>query len=138
MFTRLDYSSALEYSIIRRYTNSVYYYYYIIIERSPKKLGIIIDPSLSFHKHCKHLTDRIDKRNNMLNALDGSSWRQDKDPLLLTYNALGNLTQTMLRQSGAPIYPSIHQASHPSVHPCCCCCLPHLHACLDVSFHTLK
>ena len=27
MFTRLDYSSALEYSIIRRYTNIVYYYY---------------------------------------------------------------------------------------------------------------
>ena len=26
MFTRLDYSSALEYSIIRRYTNIVYYY----------------------------------------------------------------------------------------------------------------
>ena len=26
MFTRLDYSSALEYSIIRRYTNNVYYY----------------------------------------------------------------------------------------------------------------
>ena len=28
MFTRLDYSSALEYSIIRRYTNILYYYYY--------------------------------------------------------------------------------------------------------------
>ena len=28
MFTRLDYSSALEYSIIRRYINIVYYYYY--------------------------------------------------------------------------------------------------------------
>ena len=27
MFTILDYSSALEYSIIRRYTNIVYYYY---------------------------------------------------------------------------------------------------------------
>ena len=26
MFTILDYSSALEYSIIRRYTNIVYYY----------------------------------------------------------------------------------------------------------------
>ena len=26
MFTILDYSSALEYGIIRRYTNSVYYY----------------------------------------------------------------------------------------------------------------
>ena len=28
MFTILDYSSALEYNIIRRYTNIVYYYYY--------------------------------------------------------------------------------------------------------------
>ena len=28
MFTIVDYSSALEYSIIRRYTNIVYYYYY--------------------------------------------------------------------------------------------------------------
>ena len=27
MFTRLDYSSALEYSIIRHYTNIIYYYY---------------------------------------------------------------------------------------------------------------
>ena len=27
MFTILDYSSALEYSIIRRYTTIVYYYY---------------------------------------------------------------------------------------------------------------
>ena len=30
MFTRLDYSSALEYSIIRRYTNIVYYYYVVL------------------------------------------------------------------------------------------------------------
>ena len=28
MLTILDYSSVLEYSIIRRYTNIVYYYYY--------------------------------------------------------------------------------------------------------------
>ena len=28
MFTTLDYSSALEYSIIRRYTKIVHYYYY--------------------------------------------------------------------------------------------------------------
>ena len=30
MFTILDYSSALEYSIIRRYTNIVYYYSFTI------------------------------------------------------------------------------------------------------------
>ena len=33
MFIILDYSSALEYSIIRRYTNIVYYYYYYLKKR---------------------------------------------------------------------------------------------------------
>ena len=33
MFNILDYSSPLEYSIIRRHTNSVYYYYYYITIR---------------------------------------------------------------------------------------------------------
>ena len=31
MFAILDYSSALEYSIIRRYTNIVYYYYFMSV-----------------------------------------------------------------------------------------------------------
>ena len=45
------------------------------LERSPKILGVIMDPSLSFH----YVTDMIDKRNNMLNALAGSSWGQVKE-----------------------------------------------------------
>ena len=59
------------------------------LERSPKILGVILDPSISFHKHCNYVSDRIDKRNNMLKALAGSSWGQDKETLLMTYNALG-------------------------------------------------
>ena len=59
------------------------------LERSPKLLGVIMDPSLSFHKHCNYVSDRIDKRNNILKALAGSSWGQDKETLRLTYNALG-------------------------------------------------
>ena len=59
------------------------------LERSPKILGMIMDPSLSFHKHCNYVLDRIDKKNNMLKALAGSSWGQEKETLLLTYNALG-------------------------------------------------
>ena len=59
------------------------------LERSPKILGVIMDPSLSFHKNCNFVPDRIDKRNNLLNALAGSSWGQDMETLLLTYNALG-------------------------------------------------
>ena len=48
-----------------------------------------MDPSISFHKHCNYVSERIDKRNNMLKALAGSSWGQDTETLLLTYNALG-------------------------------------------------
>ena len=59
------------------------------LERSPKILGVILDPSISFHKHCNYVSDRIDKRNNMLKALAGSSWGQDKETLLMTYNTLG-------------------------------------------------
>ena len=39
------------------------------MEHSPKILGVILDPSISFHKHCNYVSDRIDKRNNMLKAL---------------------------------------------------------------------
>ena len=59
------------------------------LERSPKILGVIMDQSLSFHKHCTYVSDRIDKRNNILKELAGSSWGQEKQILLLTYNALG-------------------------------------------------
>ena len=72
----------------------------LLLERSPKILGVILDPSISFHKHCNYVSDRIDKRNNMLKALTGSSWGQNKETLLMTYNELG---KTMQHQSGAPM-----------------------------------
>ena len=59
------------------------------LERSPKILGVILDPSISFHNHCNYVSDRIDKINNILKALAGSSWGQDKKTFLMTYNALG-------------------------------------------------
>ena len=59
------------------------------LERSSKILGVILDPSISFRNHCNYVSDRIDKRNNMLKALAGSLWGQDKETLLMTYNALG-------------------------------------------------
>ena len=59
------------------------------LERSPKILGAIMDPSLSFHKQCNYMADMIDRKNNMLKALAVSSWEQDKETLLLTYKAFG-------------------------------------------------
>ena len=49
------------------------------LERSPQILGVIMDPSISFHRHGNYVSDRIDKRNNMLKELAGSSWEQDKE-----------------------------------------------------------
>ena len=51
------------------------------LERSTKilGLGVIMDPSLSFHRHCNYVSDRIDKRNNMLKALAESSRGPDKE-----------------------------------------------------------
>ena len=59
------------------------------LERSPKILGVIMDPSISIHRHCNYVSDSIDKRNNILKALAGSSWGRDKETLLMTYKALG-------------------------------------------------
>ena len=50
---------------------------HIPLERSRKILGVIYDPS--FHMHCTYVSDRIDKRNNMLKALAGSSWGQEEE-----------------------------------------------------------
>ena len=58
------------------------------VKRSPKIMGVILDPSISFPKHFNYVSDRIDKRNNMLKALAGSLWGQDKETLLMTYNVL--------------------------------------------------
>ena len=61
----------------------------LLLERSPKILGVIVDPSLSFLKKCTYVSDSIDKRNHMLKALAESSLVQEKETLVLTYNALG-------------------------------------------------
>ena len=60
------------------------------LERSPKIPVVIMDPSISFHKHCNFVSDRINKRNKMQKALAGTSWGQDKETSPMSYNALGD------------------------------------------------
>ena len=66
------------------------------LERIPKILGVILDPSISFHKHCNYVSDRSDKKNNMLKALAGSSWGQDKETTQVT-RALRRYRQRRIR-----------------------------------------
>ena len=62
----------------------------ILIENSqlplvqcPKILGVHLDTSLSFNKHSSHVAERISSRNNILKALAGTSWGQQKETLLM-------------------------------------------------------
>ena len=60
----------------------------------------IMDPSLSFHKHCNDVSDRFDKRNNMLKELAGSSWGQDKETTS-DLQCIGEIYRKLCCQSGA-------------------------------------
>ena len=48
------------------------------LERTPKILGVLLDTSFSLHHHCEYVANRVSKRNNILKALAGTSWRQQK------------------------------------------------------------
>ena len=47
------------------------------------------DPSLSFNKNSHYVAERVSIRNNILKALAGTSWGQQRETLLMTYNAVG-------------------------------------------------
>ena len=61
----------------------------LLLVRNPKLLGVYLNAFFSFNAHCVQVAYRVSKRNNVLNALAGTHWGQQKDTLLLTYNALG-------------------------------------------------
>ena len=55
----------------------------------PKILGVYLDPSLLFNKHSQYGAERVSGRNNILKALAGTSWGQQKETLLMTYKPVG-------------------------------------------------
>ena len=56
--------------------------------RNTKLLGVYLDTFFSFSAHCVQVTNRVSKRNNVLKALTGTNWGQQKETLLWTYKAL--------------------------------------------------
>ena len=55
----------------------------------PKDLRVHMDTSLSFNTHSSHVAERVSGRNNILKALAGASWGQQKETLLMAYKAVG-------------------------------------------------
>ena len=69
----------------------------------PKILGVHMDTLLLFNKHSSHVAERVFGRNNILKALAGTSWGQQKETLLMTYKAVGR-SSIMLHQFRAQTY----------------------------------
>ena len=58
------------------------------LARTPKILGVTFDTFFTFHHHTKAVTTKMNKRNNILKALAGTTWGQQKETLTLTYKAI--------------------------------------------------
>ena len=54
----------------------------------PNILVVYKDTSLSFNNHSGYVAKRVSSRNNILKALAGTSWGQQKETLLMTYKAV--------------------------------------------------
>ena len=77
--------------------------------KCPKILGVYLDPSLSFNKHSQYVAERVSGRNNILKALAGTSWGQQKETLLMTYKAVGR----SIINYAAPVWsPNLHDTNY--------------------------
>ena len=70
------------------------------LNRSPKILGVHLDTSLTFNVHCTQAATRVSNRNNILKALAGTTWGQQKETILMTYKAIGR----SVANYGAPVW----------------------------------
>ena len=74
-----------------------------------KDMWFYLDPSLSFNKH-SHYVAYKSGRNNILNALAGTSWGQQKATRLMTYKAVGrSIINYAAPVWGANLYDTHHR-----------------------------
>ena len=77
--------------------------------KCPRILGVYLDPTLSFNKHSQYVAERVSGRNNILKALAGTSWGQQKETLLMTYKAVGR----SIINYAAPVWsPNLHDTNY--------------------------
>jgi ribonuclease HI len=58
------------------------------VTKSPKYLGVTLDPSLSFSDHIDKVVNRAKKRLNILKAISGKDWGANAAVLAITYKTL--------------------------------------------------
>lgn len=78
------------------------------LEKKPRILGITFDTMFTFAQHAENTAAKVNKRNNILKALAGTTWRQQKETLVSTYKALGR----SVINYGAPVWTPNLKQSH--------------------------
>ena len=58
------------------------------LEPHPKILGVTFDTHFNFHKHVEALVKKTKQKIPLLQALTGTDWGQQKETLVITYQAL--------------------------------------------------
>ena len=75
------------------------------LKKKPKLLGVILDTQLSFTQHCNNTAVKVQQHNNVLKALDGSTYGCDNEALLSTFQAI---CRSILRYC-CPVWMPSHQ-----------------------------
>ena len=58
------------------------------LDKNPKLLGVTYDTMFTFSQHIKNTVAKCKKKLNILKALAGSTWGQDKETLIITYKSI--------------------------------------------------
>ena len=61
---------------------------FLPLQPYPTILRVTFDPTFTFNRHIQNMLFRARKRTKILRALAGTTWGQQKETLVLTYNAL--------------------------------------------------
>ena len=78
------------------------------LERTPNILGVTFDHHFKFNAHVKSLVTRALPRINILRALTGTNWGQQKETIIITYRSL---IQSLFIYT-APIWYPHHDIHH--------------------------
>ena len=77
--------------------------------KCPRILGVYLDPSLSFNKHSQYVAERVSYRNNIIKALESTSWGQLMETLLMTYKAVG---KSIINYTAPVLSPNLHDTNY--------------------------
>ena len=73
------------------------------LEKQPRILGVTHDTMYTFAAHCRNQAVKVRARNYILKALTGTIWGQQKETIILTYQAIGRSVINFAAPVWAPV-----------------------------------